>query len=113
MLKLDGNDCWFLPNNLTGHFSGPLLCWWVGTLPLCGGGGATWWLLSIFFFDGGGCTEGVEDNVLVFLPVAGLRVQGSFGISLGKQSLVNLLETDRKAASSDFQTHHQVLVARV
>lgn len=110
--------CWgnnILPNNLTRHFSRPLLCLWVGvrTLSICGRGRATWWFLSILFFDWGGCTEGVEDNVLVFFPVASLWVQRSFDISLGKQNSVNPLEIGKRVVISNSQTHHKVLVARV
>lgn len=46
-----GNDV--SPNNLTRHFSRPLLCRWVGdgTLPVRGGGCAAWCFLRILFFD--------------------------------------------------------------
>lgn len=40
------------------------------------------WFLRFLFLHRGGSAERVEENVLVFLPVASLRVRGRSGITL-------------------------------
>ena len=75
-----------LPINLTRHFSRPRLCWRFGCRahPVCGGRRVALWLLHLFFLHRGGCTERVEDDVLVFFPVARLWVRRGFDVALEK-----------------------------
>lgn len=73
-----------LPINLTRHFSGPRLCWCCGCRdhPVCSGWCVALWLLHLFFLHRGGCTERVEDDVLVFFPIARLWVRFGFDVAL-------------------------------
>lgn len=73
-----------LPINLTRHFSGPRLCWCCGCRahPVCSGWCVALRLLHLFFLHRGGCTERVEDDVLVFFPIARLRVRFGFDVAL-------------------------------
>lgn len=80
-----------LPINLTGHFSRPRLCWCLWCWVISG------WCLILGFlhlldFHCTGSTERVEDNVLVLLPVAGLRVWCGFGITLGKTDRTSVIQ---------------------
>lgn len=75
-----------LPINLTRHFSRPRLCWCsgCGAHPVGRGRCATLWFLHLLLLHRGGCTERVEDDVLVFFPIASLRVRCGFDITLQK-----------------------------
>lgn len=109
-----------LPINLTRHFSGPRLCWCCGCRahPVCSGWCVALRLLHLFFLHRGGCTERVEDDVLVFFPIARLRVRFGFDVALEEWNKNHLAAMTFIVSLTvnvlgRLQTHHKVFVAGV
>lgn len=75
-----------LPINLTRHFSRPRLCGCSGCQANPGSHGrcVTLWFVHLLFLHRGVCTKWVENNVLVFFPIASLWVRRGFDITLEK-----------------------------